>query len=82
MVHVHISDNFGKIDPITPASHSLVYGYGDLHLPIGWGNLPYREIFELIKPTYRGIYLLVIDPQFREHYHYAIKRLRSFLGEA
>ena len=79
IVHVHISDNFGKVDPVDPSSHSLVYGYGDLHLPIGWGTVPYADVFRLIRPVYKGVYLLVIDPQFRDHYRNAMTHLTGLL---
>ncbi len=44
--HLHLHDSFG--DPARMRTHSrserLAYGLGDLHLPIGWGNLPWHDI--------------------------------------
>lgn len=44
--HVHLHDSFG--DPlqlrIFARSERVAYGLGDLHLPIGWGNLPWAEM--------------------------------------
>jgi sugar phosphate isomerase/epimerase len=44
--HLHIHDSFG--DPFQLRTYTraerLAYGLGDLHLPIGWGNLPWREM--------------------------------------
>jgi sugar phosphate isomerase/epimerase len=41
--HLHIHDSFG--DPVQfrtfSRSERVAYGLGDLHLPIGWGNLPW-----------------------------------------
>lgn len=44
--HLHIHDSFG--DPAHLRTHSrserVAYGLGDLHLPVGWGNLPFQEM--------------------------------------
>jgi len=80
MFHLHINDNYGKFDPLSPASKNVALGYGDLHLPIGWGKIPYEDVFRLIKRTYKhGLYLLEIDDEFREYYQYAITKLREML---
>jgi sugar phosphate isomerase/epimerase len=45
--HLHIHDNFGRQDdhPHYPAHADLrAIGESDLHLPIGWGRIPYQEI--------------------------------------
>jgi sugar phosphate isomerase/epimerase len=43
--HLHIHDSFG--DPFQLRTHTrserVAYGLGDLHLPIGWGNLPWHD---------------------------------------
>ncbi len=44
--HLHIHDLFG--DPralwFFNRSERVAYGFGDLHLPIGWGNLPWAAM--------------------------------------
>jgi sugar phosphate isomerase/epimerase len=44
--HVHIHDSFGRTGniPVHTQQEALGLGVGDLHLPIGWGNLPFDEI--------------------------------------
>ena len=43
--HLHVHDSFG--DPLQiktyARSERVAYGLGDLHLPIGWGSLPWQE---------------------------------------
>lgn len=82
MIHTHINDNFGKFNPLSPhdTNHDLNFGYGDLHMPIGWGNIPYRDVLELVRKTYEGIYLLELKPRYREHYQYTIAKLRDLLS--
>ncbi|WEX08294.1 TIM barrel protein [Chelativorans sp. AA-79] len=46
--HLHVHDSFGR-----PAGHSKFFhpqeatalGLGDLHMPLGWGDIPWEEIF-------------------------------------
>lgn len=40
--HVHIHDSFGRTNniPVHTQQEALGLGVGDLHLPVGWGNLP------------------------------------------
>jgi sugar phosphate isomerase/epimerase len=44
--HLHLHDSFG--DPFQlrtyARSERVAYGLGDLHLPLGWGNLPWGEM--------------------------------------
>ena len=44
--HVHIHDSFGRTNniPVHTQQEALGLGVGDLHLPIGWGNLPFDDI--------------------------------------
>jgi sugar phosphate isomerase/epimerase len=44
--HLHIHDSFGDPAQLRTFSRSerVAYGLGDLHLPLGWGNLPWQEM--------------------------------------
>jgi sugar phosphate isomerase/epimerase len=46
--HLHIHDNFGLVDDIWTFSvgEKLAFGHGDLHLPVGWGNLPWEALID------------------------------------
>ncbi len=46
--HLHIHDNFGLADDIWTFSvgEKLAFGHGDLHLPVGWGNLPWEALID------------------------------------
>lgn len=47
--HVHVHDSFGRSRniPVHTQEEALGLGIGDLHLPVGWGNLPFDEIVTL-----------------------------------
>ncbi|MFF2482816.1 sugar phosphate isomerase/epimerase family protein [Paenibacillus sp. NPDC058071] len=67
--HLHVHDNFGKLKDAGSYMSNLPYGYGDLHLPVGWGSIPYDEVFEWIA-DYKGIVNMEIEfrlyPHFKE----------------
>ena len=44
--HLHIHDSFGRQDDIWMFTDGerLAYGHGDLHLPVGWGDIPWQEL--------------------------------------
>ncbi len=46
--HLHVHDSFGQPYSMTKFYHpaeATALGIGDLHLPIGWGDIPWDEIF-------------------------------------
>jgi len=45
--HLHIHDSFGKLKVMDTYIYSedVTYGQGDIHLPLGWGNIPFEKIF-------------------------------------
>ncbi|MBI28580.1 MAG: hypothetical protein CFH21_01034 [Alphaproteobacteria bacterium MarineAlpha5_Bin11] len=49
--HIHMHDSFGNIERIWTYidSEATSYGQGDLHLPLGWGDIPFNKIFEEVK---------------------------------
>jgi sugar phosphate isomerase/epimerase len=44
--HLHVHDSFGDPAELRTYSRSerVAFGLGDLHLPIGWGSLPWGEL--------------------------------------
>jgi sugar phosphate isomerase/epimerase len=44
--HLHIHDSFGRQDDIWMYAEGerLAYGHGDLHLPVGWGDIPWDTL--------------------------------------
>lgn len=46
--HLHVHDSFGLQDDIWMFSEGerLAFGHGDLHLPVGWGDIPWDRVVE------------------------------------
>lgn len=44
--HLHVHDSFGRQDDIWLYTHGerVAYGHGDLHLPVGWGDIPWGSL--------------------------------------
>lgn len=44
--HLHVHDSFGRQDDIWMFTEGerLAYGHGDLHLPVGWGDIPWQAL--------------------------------------
>jgi sugar phosphate isomerase/epimerase len=68
--NIHLHDNFGAINDIKeniPYMYRFNYGLGDLHLPLGWGEIPFEKIFPIIKPNF--VYItLELEPRHRDEY--------------
>ena len=49
--HLHMHDNFGRADDIYMYADGerVAYGHGDLHLPVGWSDLPWAEVMRTCK---------------------------------
>jgi sugar phosphate isomerase/epimerase len=62
--HLHVHDSFGR--PTTMArfvSHAerIAFGMGDLHLPMGWGDIPWETILPQL-PIRPGTVMIVELP--------------------
>ncbi len=64
--HLHLSDNSGTFEELRITDrmtydglnmgYRFAFGRGDIHLPPLWGNIPYKEIAEIVK-DFKGIAL-------------------------
>lgn len=82
--HLHIHDSFGLTDAIETWSPSerLAFGHGDLHLPVGWGEIPWDALMaQCIFPD--GV---VFNIELNQRYWYAVEdcvaATRALAGKA
>jgi sugar phosphate isomerase/epimerase len=75
--HIHLHDNYGRCCASYEKKQGelLATGRGDLHLPIGWGEVPAREVFAHLQ-DYRGVVTLEIRPRYRAFYEEALTNAR------
>lgn len=78
--HLHVTDNFGRLDTGNPSEGDRrPYGEADLHLPPGWGSIPFREVFAWL-PDYRDDLILEIGPGFEDCLAEARTAVRDMLA--
>ncbi len=67
--HLHIHDSFGRQDDIWMFTEGerLAFGHGDLHLPVGWGDIPWASLME----TCRFPAGVVFNIELKERYWHA-----------
>jgi sugar phosphate isomerase/epimerase len=79
--HIHVHDDFGKPAGVDRRQIALISeGKGDLHMPIGWGEIPYREVFSQLK-GYEGVVLLELKPRYRPYLEEALQETQRLLRE-
>ena len=79
--HLHINDNFGKLDVgYESEGDRLLYGEADLHLPPGWGAIPFARAFARLE-DYAGAIVLEIKERYRDHLAEALANTRRILLE-
>lgn len=64
--HLHVHDNFGLPNqPTAPkAIDNLPFGFGDLHLAPGRGNIPYEKLIDDIKAC-PAVALVELNPRYQ-----------------
>lgn len=69
--HIHLHDNYGKVDLTDYQSeiNRIPYGLGDLHLPPGWGDIPIYEVFKILN-DYQGVVIAEVNSE-RYYDYYA-----------
>ncbi|MBC7319078.1 sugar phosphate isomerase/epimerase [bacterium] len=75
---LHVYDSFGRpnnVDKNLPYMFQLIYGLNDLHLPLGWGNLPLEEVFTNLEIP-QVFMTLEIHPRFKSEYVESLKIAR------
>lgn len=65
--HLHVNDNFGRVDwGFDTEYERWAYGEADIHLPPGWGSIPYHKVFARL-PDYEGDLVLEIKSDFQDY---------------
>lgn len=64
--HLHLHDNFGL--PYVPTAgktiDNLPLGFGDLHMPPGWGNIPYGRLNKDLKEC-QAVAVVELNPRYQ-----------------
>ena len=79
--HIHMHDSFGILQemPTYNFSEASSYGLGDLHLPLGWGSIPFDKVFEELKLPENINLNFELPPRYSKYWHQNIKQARDIL---
>jgi sugar phosphate isomerase/epimerase len=80
VVHLHLQDQFGRLDTIRlpGAGEKLAYGTGDLHAPPGWGEIPFEKLLGGLAPRAGTVMIYELAPQFARFVAETAAALRRF----
>ncbi len=77
--HLHLSDNFGFLDRgFENELDRWPFGEADMHMPPGWGKIPYQEAFKKLT-IYTGYAILEIEDEFRPYALAAVGKVRNWV---
>jgi sugar phosphate isomerase/epimerase len=80
--HLHLHDSFGR--PLTlhgyTRSETVAFGMGDLHLPLGWGAIPWTEIFDGIRFLPGTIANVELPARYVDQARNCVDRAREIVG--
>jgi len=79
IAHTHIHDNFGNAVYYheKQQTHQIPFGKGDSHMPVGWGEIPFREILSTFVDSYSGMFMMELRSRYLEY----IEESRSNLDD-
>lgn len=81
IVHCHVHDNFGRSVYHTEKiqTHQIPFGRGDAHMPVGWGNIPFGDLFSYFISDYSGILICELRSRYFDDTGEAAENLRRIL---
>ncbi|MCJ2127158.1 sugar phosphate isomerase/epimerase family protein [Methylobacterium sp. J-077] len=64
--HLHVHDSFGRADAIWMyhESERLAFGHGDLHLPVGWGAIPWETLIDACAFPKGVVFNIELNPRY------------------
>lgn len=79
--HVHLHDNCGRASTSYEKKQveMVAVGRGDMHAPIGWGEVPVAKVLSALK-HYRGVITLELRPRYRPYYQETLAKAREMTG--
>lgn len=82
--HLHMHDSFGRQDDIWMFTDGerLAYGHGDLHLPVGWGDIPWERLMAECEFPEGVLFNHELKPRYRYAAQEAIDATRKLAATA
>ncbi|WP_375451306.1 TIM barrel protein [uncultured Devosia sp.] len=83
--HLHVHDGFGRPQGHFQAYHpqeNTAMGIGDLHMPLGWGDIAWDEIFAELDFLPDTVLMMEIGRRYRSEQPDSLRRAKGLAGFA
>lgn len=82
--HLHVHDSFGLQDDIWlyTAGERLAFGHGDLHLPVGWGDLPWAALMQACQLPGHAVFNIELEPRWWHAAEECVAATRGLMAQA
>jgi sugar phosphate isomerase/epimerase len=81
--HLHVHDSFGRpqgfYKPFFPQENTAM-GVGDLHMPLGWGDIDWDRIFAELTFLPDTVLMMEIGRRYRAEQPDSLRRARALVG--
>jgi sugar phosphate isomerase/epimerase len=80
--HLHLHDSFGRPQEMKTYSvaERMAYGQGDLHLPLGWGGIPWDEIVPQLSIRPGTVMIVELPPRWHSEMAACLEECRRLAG--
>ena len=80
--HLHVHDSFGKFKTMDTYifPEDITYGQGDIHLPLGWGSIPFEKIFSSLKIKKDIFFNFELTHRYKKYYSQNIKKAKKLIS--
>jgi sugar phosphate isomerase/epimerase len=68
IAHCHVHDNFGRSINYSEKNqaHQIPFGKGDSHMPVGWGDIAFADLFATFVHDYEGLLICELRSRYFE----------------
>ena len=58
----------------------ITYGQGDIHLPLGWGNIPFEKIFSTLKLKKDILFNFELTHRYKKYYSQNVEKAKKLIS--
>ena len=81
--HLHVHDSFGRPQGLYRSFYpqeDTALGIGDLHLPLGWGDIDWEDIFSELEFLPGTVLMMEIGPRYRAEQPECLERAKKLIA--
>ena len=82
--HLHVHDSFGRPQAFSRpffVQENTALGIGDLHMPLGWGDIDWDDIFAELEFLPDTVLMMEIGPRYRNEQPQSLERARALIAQ-